>query len=115
MDDLRADLHSLNRRGLTPAQPVKAIPAHMTADMTPEEAFRVTLSDCLAQMTANAGTLRAGRSVEGLHQLRVGFRRLEVALGAFGGEFGLEWLEELRGRAKVLSSRLALARDLDVF
>ena len=56
----------------------------MTADMTPEEAFRVTLSDCLAQMTANAGTLRGGRSVEGLHQLRVSFRRLEVTLGAFG-------------------------------
>src|SRR5271154_5986727 len=115
MEELRADLHSLSRRGLAPAQPVRALPAHMTAEMTPEEAFRATLSDCLAQMTANAGTLRGGRSVEGLHQLRVGFRRLDVTLGAFGGEFGLEWLEELRGRAKVLSCRLALARDLDVF
>ena len=115
MEDLRADLHSLSRRGLAPAQPVRALPAHMTAAMTPEEAFRATLSDCLAQITANAAALRNGRSVEGLHQLRVGFRRLEVTLGAFGTEFGLEWLEELRGRAKVLSSRIALARDLDVF
>ena len=57
----------------------------------------------------------AGRSVEGLHQLRVGFRRLEVALGAFGQEFEQDWLEELRGRAKILSGRLAPARDLDVF
>ena len=56
-----------------------------------------------------------GRSVEGLHQLRVAFRRLEVALGAFGREFGQDWLEELRGRAKILSGRLAPARDLDVF
>ena len=56
-----------------------------------------------------------GRSVEGLHQLRVAFRRLEVALGAFGREFGQDWLEELRGRAKILSARLAPARDLDVF
>jgi CHAD domain-containing protein len=86
----------------------------MMAGMTPEEAFRATLSDCLAQMTANAGTLRGGRSVEGLHQLRVGFRRLEAALGAFGREFRLEWLEELRGRGKILSARLAPARDLDV-
>ena len=83
--------------------------------MSPDEAFRATLSDCLAQMTANAATVRTGRSVEGLHQLRVAFRRLEVALGAFAREFGQDWLEELRGRAKVLSGRLAPARDLDVF
>ncbi|HEX3755313.1 MAG TPA: CHAD domain-containing protein [Rhizomicrobium sp.] len=113
MDDFRADLHFLARRG--PAQPVKAMPAYMTAAMTPEDAFRATVSDCLAQVTANAGTLRSGRSVEGLHQLRVGFRRLDVTLGAFGKEFGLPWLEELRSRGKVLSSRLASARDLDVF
>jgi CHAD domain-containing protein len=113
MEDLRADLHSLSRR--SPIQPVKAIPVRITADLTAEDAFRATLSDCLAQMTANAGALRGGRSVEGLHQLRVGFRRLEVALGAFGREFQLDWLEELRGRGKVLSSRLAAARDLDVF
>jgi CHAD domain-containing protein len=66
-------------------------------------------------MTANAGVLRAGRSVEGLHQLRVGLRRLEVALKSFGQAFEQPWLEELRGRTKVLSSRLGPARDLDVF
>ena len=59
--------------------------------------------------------LRAGRSVEGLHQLRVALRRLEVALKAFGEEFQQEWLSDLRGRAKILSSRLGPARDLDVF
>ncbi|MEO8300885.1 MAG: CHAD domain-containing protein, partial [Rhizomicrobium sp.] len=32
-----------------------------------------------------------------------------------GREFGQEWLEELRGRAKILAGRLAPARDLDVF
>jgi CHAD domain-containing protein len=116
MDDPRpASIHSLVRRTNGPAEPVKARPAHLHARMSPDEAFRITLSDCLAQMTANAATVRAGRSVEGLHQLRVGFRRLEVALGAFAREFGKDWLEELRGRAKVLSSRLGPARDLDVF
>src|ERR1700761_313810 len=116
MDDPRpATLHSLIRRTQGPAEPVKARPVRLHKKMSPEEAFRITLSDCLAQMTANAATLRAGRSVEGLHQLRVGFRRLEVALGAFGKEFEREWLEELRSRAKILSSRLAPARDLDVF
>ncbi|HEY0267571.1 MAG TPA: CHAD domain-containing protein [Rhizomicrobium sp.] len=115
MDDPRVSVHSLSRRTLGPAKPVKAAPTYVARAMRPEEAFRATLSDCLAQITANAATLRVGRSVEGLHQLRVAFRRLEVALGAFGRELGQEWLEELRSRAKILSGRLAPARDLDVF
>jgi len=116
--DQRASIHSLVSRHYGPrpyGRPVKAVPAHITRAMRPEEAFRATLSDCLAQLTANAATLRTGRSVEGLHQLRIAFRRLEAALGAFGKEFRQEWLEELRSRSKVLSGRMAAARDLDVF
>jgi triphosphatase len=118
MDDPRAAVHSLTRRAKDKTvfgQPVKAVPGYIAKSMRPEEAFRATLSDCLAQITANAATLRLGRSVEGLHQLRVAFRRLEVALGAFGREFGQDWIEELRGRAKILLGRLSPARDLDVF
>lgn len=116
MDDPRpASIHSLSRHGLGPAQPVKARPARIDRAMRPEDAFRAILSDCLAQMTANAATVRAGRSVEGLHQLRVALRRLEVALKAFGEEFQQGWLDDLRGRAKILSTRLGPARDLDVF
>jgi CHAD domain-containing protein len=120
MDDPRAAVHSLARRNLGAdkmvfGKPAKAAPGHIAKTMPPEEAFRATLSGCLSQITANAATLRIGRSVEGLHQLRVAFRRLEVALGAFGREFGQDWLEELRGRAKILLGRLAPARDLDVF
>ncbi len=116
MDDPRpASIHSLSRRAVHPAQPVKARLARIHKKMSPDDAFRATLSDCLAQMTANAGVLRNGRSVEGLHQLRVSLRRLEVSLKSFGDAFEQPWLEELRGRAKVLSSRLGPARDLDVF
>jgi triphosphatase len=116
MDDPRpASIHSLSRHGLGPAQPVKARPARINRGMRPEDAFRAILSDCLSQMTANVATLRDGRSVEGLHQLRVALRRLEVVLKAFGEEFRQEWLSDLRSRAKILSSRLGPARDLDVF
>lgn len=115
MDDPRADVHFLSRRNLGPAKPVKAKAAYVARAMHPQEAFRAILSDCLAQIAANAAALRVGRSVEGLHQLRVAFRRLETALGAFGREFRQGWLEELRGRAKILSGRMAPARDLDVF
>lgn len=114
MDDQVA-IHSLTRRHLGPAKPVKATAPYVARAMHPQEAFRATLSDCLAQIAANAATLRVGRSVEGLHQLRVAFRRLDAALGAFGHEFKQGWLEELRGRAKILSGRMAPARELDVF
>jgi CHAD domain-containing protein len=120
MDDPRAAVHSLVRRNngadkMVFGKPAKGSSRNIAKSMRPEEAFRATLSDCLSQITANAATLRLGRSVEGLHQLRVAFRRLEVALGAFGREFGQEWLGELRGRAKILTGRMAAARDLDVF
>jgi CHAD domain-containing protein len=110
-----AVIHSLSREGLGPAQPVKARPARIGRAMRPEDVFRAALADCLAQMTANSAVLRAGRSAEGLHQLRVALRRLEVLLKLFGEEFRQEWLGDLRGRAKILSSRLGPARDLDVF
>ncbi|HET7084194.1 MAG TPA: CHAD domain-containing protein [Rhizomicrobium sp.] len=125
MDDPRAAVHSLTRRNLSAdkivfGKPAKAAPAPIAKKMRPEEAFRATLLDCLAQITANAAALRPQdlrdtRSAEGLHQLRVAFRRLEVALGAFGKEFRQDWLDELRGRAKILLGRLSPARDLDVF
>ena len=83
MDDPRAAVHSLIRRNngadkMVFGKPAKAAARHIAKAMRPEEAFRATLSDCLSQITANAATLRLGRSVEGLHQLRVAFRRLEV-------------------------------------
>jgi CHAD domain-containing protein len=116
MDDVT--IHSLVRRSSDRTifgRPAKVAPAYVTASLRPEEAFRAILSDCLAQVSANAAPLRVGRSVEGLHQLRVAFRRLDVALAAFGREFRQDWLEELRGRGRILSARLAPARDLDVF
>ena len=58
MDDPRAAVHSLVRRSLGPTQPVKAVAGYVAKSMRPEEAFRATLSDCLAQITANAATLR---------------------------------------------------------
>ena len=115
MDDPRVSVHSLTRRSLGPAKPARAQGPYIAPAMRPEQAFRAILSDCVAQISANAALLKVGRSVEGLHQLRVAFRRLDVALGAFAREFKQGWLEELRGRGKILSGRLAPARDLDVF
>lgn len=83
--------------------------------MRADEAFRAILADCLGATATQAGVLRAGRSAEGLHHLRVALRRLEVMLSAFGKAFDQDWFADLRGRAKAISARLGPARDLDVF
>jgi CHAD domain-containing protein len=80
-----------------------------------DEAFRVILADCLGAASAQAGVLRAGRSVEALHHLRVALRRQEVMLGAFGKAFAQDWFADLRSRTKAISAKLSPARDLDVF
>ena len=91
----------------------RAQPAPLTRAMTPDEAFRALLLECVAQISANAGAVREGRAVEALHQMRIGLRRLQVVLAIFG-KTNIS-LKALRGRTRALSSRLGPARDLDVF
>jgi CHAD domain-containing protein len=98
-----------------PARPSKAKPAFLPPDATSEDAFRLTLTQCKWHIAANIPAVVEGREMEGMHQLRVGFRRLRVALSSFGGEFRTPSLQALRVRAKKISARLAAARDLDVF
>ena len=78
------------------------------------DAFRLTLLQCKWHITANVPAV-AARDVEGMHQLRVGLRRLRVALSSFGGDFRNTRTESLRLHAKSLANRLAPARDFDVF
>lgn len=94
--------------------PVKARPVQLHRRMAAQDAFRFTLLECLAQTTANVPVVVLGRDVEGLHQLRVALRRLQVALRAFGDAFGAPVLLELKTRAKYFSRAVAPARDLDV-
>lgn len=94
---------------------VRPRPAILPADVAAEDAFRLTLLQCKWHIAANIPAVVDGREVEGVHQMRVGFRRLRVALTSFGGDFRTPALEALRERAKRLSEKLAPARDLDVF
>src|ERR1700722_8791733 len=96
----------------TGARIVKARPVRLTRKMTVEEAFRVTVLECLAQVAANTPAIVQARDVEGLHQMRVGLRRLHVALYAFGDEFRTPTLKELRKRTKAFTDAIAPARDL---
>ena len=117
MDDPRpAILRSTSRRRLDgEARAIGARPLSLAKSMTLEDAFRVTVLECLAHIAANVAAVTRHRDVEGLHQLRVGLRRLHVAFGAFGDEFRTPVLGELKARTKAFSDLVAPARDLDVF
>lgn len=95
--------------------PVNARPLRISKGMSIEDAFRVTLLECLAHVAANVASVTRAREVEGLHQLRVGLRRLAVAFSAFGEEFRTQAQRELQERTKAFSDSIAPARDLDVF
>ncbi len=96
-------------------QPVKARHAVLPPDVAAEDAFRLTLLQCKWHIASNIAAVVDGHAVEGVHQMRVGFRRLRVALTSFGGDFRTPALEHLKDRAKRLSTKLGHARDLDVF
>ena len=119
MSDPRVEIlrpvHERQGRGFArPAHFVKARPVRLMADMTAEEAFRVTMLECLAQISANIPVIRA-RESEGVHQLRIGLRRLHTALFAFGDSFRVATVKRLRRRTKALADLFGPARDLDVF
>ncbi|MGH6878455.1 MAG: CHAD domain-containing protein [Rhizomicrobium sp.] len=93
----------------------KARPSLLPPHAIACDAFRLTLVQCRWHIAANMVATVESRDIEALHQLRVGLRRLRVALISFGGEFRTSQLEALKLRAKSLTHDLALARDLDVF
>jgi len=118
MDDSRlATIRSIGRHRLheVHSAAVTARPLRLSKRMTLEDAFRVTVLECLAHVAANVSPVLRGRNAEGLHQLRVGLRRLHVAFSAFGDEFRTPALKDLKTRTKAFSDALAPARDLDVF
>ena len=87
----------------------------LSPDCTAEEAFRATLLHCLRHIARNTAAIAEGRLPEGVHQMRVGLRRLRAALSASGGEFRVRTLESLRERAKTLADSFGETRELDVF
>jgi CHAD domain-containing protein len=94
---------------------MKARAAILPRDISAEDAFRLTLLQCQWHIAANISAVTEARESEGLHQMRVGFRRLRVAFTSFGHAFRNARFDELKGRAKRMAEHLGPARDLDVF
>ena len=96
------------------ARAVGARRVHLRRRMTVEEAFRATVLECLAQVGGNAPAIRA-RDPRGVHQIRVGLRRLQMALASFGPYAQTPALKALGKRGRTIANAFGPARDLDVF
>ena len=98
----------------TPAVAVHATPVELQPGLSGHEALQRITRACLGQIQQNEAAVLAGLP-DGIHQMRVGLRRLRAALAAFapmlpGGQ--RRWASaELRRLGLALSA----ARNVDVF
>lgn len=96
-------------------RPHKASRVVLPGDATTEEAYRATLLNCADHVARNIGAIAEARDPEGVHQARVGLRRVRVAFTSFGDAFRAETPEQLSERGKVLARSLGATREIDVF
>jgi triphosphatase len=73
------------------------------------------VTGCIDQVVANEPAASLGVDPEGVHQMRVGARRLRSALAFFAPVLPERQREGLRAELRWLARQLGAARDLDVF
>ncbi len=95
-----------------PEAAVKATRLALSTAMTAEQAFQAIATNCISHMEANDQIVVNRHDVEGLHQMRVGMRRLRSALSMFKGLLQLP--EDLQKDLDWLAGELGDARDWDV-
>ena len=69
---------------------------------------------CLRHLASNEDAVRK-RDGEGIHQMRVGLRRLRAAISIFKGILQDRQSETIKAELKWLTEQLVVARDYDVF
>jgi inorganic triphosphatase YgiF len=92
---------------------IGAEPITLDAAMTAAQGFRAIGFSCLHHLAGNRAAILAG-DAEGVHQMRVGLRRLRAALSLFKGLVAGEGWEAVKKDLKWLTEQLADARDFDV-
>ncbi|MCC6468071.1 MAG: CYTH and CHAD domain-containing protein [Alphaproteobacteria bacterium] len=96
-------------------QPTKAAPLDLDAGLTAWQGFAVIARQCLQHLRANEDCSRLGEDPEGVHQLRVGIRRLRAAFSLFAGVLPAEQREHFVSELRWAQQSFAPARDWDVF
>lgn len=80
-----------------------------------EQGIRTILRDCLTHWIDNEPAALDGRDSEGVHQLRVGIRRMRSALALFHPWLDPSGVAALEPRLKRALKALGPAREIDVF
>ena len=97
-----------------PIAAVRAPEIALDQRMSTGEAFHAIALGCLFHVAANHPAVRA-RDCEGVHQMRVGLRRLRAAMAVFSDLLDDPDTARLKRELKWISGELAPARDLDVY
>lgn len=79
------------------------------------EVVLAILGECIAHVAGNRRAILTGHDPDGVHQMRVGVRRLRTALGLPGHLFASPDRQALAGELRWLTGALAPARCWDVF
>ncbi len=95
--------------------PRKAEPIELDRAMTVWQGFVAIARHCLAQLRANEDCARLGEDSEGVHQLRVGLRRLRAAFSLFNGTLPPEQRDYFAEELRWAQQQFGPARDWDVF
>jgi len=83
--------------------------------MSAEAVFETIVWQCLKQVQANEDMVLYGDDIEGVHQMRVGLRRLRSCLSVYKPLIPKKTYEHLWTEFKWITSVLGVARDWDVF
>ena len=75
---------------------------------------RAAITSAVIRILENDALVRLDGGPEGVHQARVGTRRLRSDLRTFASIFDDVWVQELRGALKGLADALGHVRDADV-
>jgi inorganic triphosphatase YgiF len=93
--------------------PVKFTAIELAPDTPAREAFREIGRACLRQIAANEPALLKD-DAEGVHQMRVGLRRLRSAIALFSALLEGPQTEKVKAELKWLTGELGPARELEV-
>jgi inorganic triphosphatase YgiF len=93
--------------------PVKAAPVDLPGGTSTRDAFQMIGLACLKQVINNEAALIKG-DPEGVHQMRVGLRRLRAAMSLFSALLRDPQTEAIKTELKWLARELGPARELEV-
>jgi inorganic triphosphatase YgiF len=91
-----------------------AEPIKLNKRLNASEAFQIVARSAIRHFVGNADAVRNHNS-EGVHEMRVGLRRLRAAISLFSKLFTKSSAENIKRELRWLTSELAPARELDVF